>query len=719
MPTYSLTTSPQTVGVSGLSTTMVNRGPGVVSLSHVAIDGRTNTRRLFPNDVIRIRTVGTQTAVADTTASLVVTQDPADAGLAGMLVSGTAQIAYDDLDASVQTGLSSIFGRIQVTRYDIRDPAFGAKCDGVTDDSAAIQAAIDACAAAGGGIVELNAAAAVSVAAQRIVINSSVVLKTGVWLRGSGSTTVLAGTANPMITMPGSGTVPDRVTLSDVFLQSPAGVGVKLSTSGTSGGNQLGWPRVTVDNVTVTDAAGDAFQIVQSGIIEARLVNCVSLRAGGHGFNIGGTDNFLIGCTAAAGTSSSGNGFSIAGGNNKVTACKSYGNAGTGFNVSGAGRHVVSGCESQDNNLYGYATDGNWSTITGCLADSDKLAGFRVAGKQVLSGCSAMYGGGGSGNVTPVGFLFYSTGSSNSGAAVIGGISNCAVPVAGALEGVAVDVQSGSGAQNIAYAATITPDPYAGGTAICLLTGNITVNAPTRYHRGQRLRLILTQDATGGRTVTFASKYKATSVTTTANTTTVVEFVHDGRWWVQVSSSLTSAGSVGIADTFTRTDSTSTLGTSETGSATYTARAGTWGISSNAAYTTATTGPAYATVDAGTADCAITVKVTASLTGNNARPAIYFRWQDSSNYAWWNLRDARVHQVVGGTETSTSIVGAVSTDNDVALLRISGQSWEAYKNGSMIGGGAHTGPLATNHGFGCTNDFGNPSNARFDDFSIS
>lgn len=42
---------------------------------------------------------------------------------------------------------------VRVTVYDIRDPAYGAKCDGTTNDATAIQAAIDACAAAGGGIV--------------------------------------------------------------------------------------------------------------------------------------------------------------------------------------------------------------------------------------------------------------------------------------------------------------------------------------------------------------------------------------------------------------------------------------------------------------------------------------------------------------------------------------------------------------------------------------
>lgn len=55
---------------------------------------------------------------------------------------------------------------------------FGAKGDGVTDDTAAIQAAIDACNAAGGGIVTIPSGT--------YIVTETIVLKTGVYLRGQG-----------------------------------------------------------------------------------------------------------------------------------------------------------------------------------------------------------------------------------------------------------------------------------------------------------------------------------------------------------------------------------------------------------------------------------------------------------------------------------------------------------------------------------------------------
>jgi hypothetical protein len=348
-------------------------------------------------------------------------------------------------------------------------------------------------------------------------------------------------------------------------------------------------------------------------------------------------------------------------------------------------------------------------------------AGFYISGAHILSGCASIYGGGGSGKVTPVGFLFYrSGGGTNQGASVVGCTSNCATPIGGALDGVSIDIQVGNGTQVIPYAAGITPEPFQGSTAICLLTGNISISAPTKYYRGQQLRLVLSQDSTGGHSITYSSRFKASSVSTAAGTTTVVDFVHDGRWWVEVHSSTIVAGSPQIADTFTRVDSSMILGNTEGSTATaWTARVGIWGISSNTAYTTATTGWAYATVDAGTPDCTITVTVTASLTENNARPAIYFRYQDSSSYCYWNLRDARLHQVIAGSNTFVSMPVGVTSNGSVASLRITGQSWEAFKDGVLIGGGILKGPLATNHGIGCTDDSGTPSNARFDNFSIT
>lgn len=67
-------------------------------------------------------------------------------------------------------------------------------------------------------------------------------------------------------------------------------------------------------------------------------------------------------------------------------------------------------------------------------------------------------------------------------------------------------------------------------------TGNITVTMSTPIASGERLALILTQDATGGRTVTWPSNVKfpggtAASHNTTASAVNQYEFIYDGTNW--------------------------------------------------------------------------------------------------------------------------------------------------------------------------------------------
>jgi hypothetical protein len=69
---------------------------------------------------------------------------------------------------------------------------------------------------------------------------------------------------------------------------------------------------------------------------------------------------------------------------------------------------------------------------------------------------------------------------------------------------------------------TFTPNRNNGTIQKLTLTGNITLNAPTNMSAGQSLTLILSQDATGGRTLTannvyrFASGFKDLSTESTA-----------------------------------------------------------------------------------------------------------------------------------------------------------------------------------------------------------
>jgi hypothetical protein len=65
----------------------------------------------------------------------------------------------------------------------------------------------------------------------------------------------------------------------------------------------------------------------------------------------------------------------------------------------------------------------------------------------------------------------------------------------------------------LTYAATITPDATAGNIRTITLTGNLTFSAFTTPVTGQTVKLIITQDATGSRTLTSTMKFEGGSKT--------------------------------------------------------------------------------------------------------------------------------------------------------------------------------------------------------------
>ena len=569
--------------------------------------------------------------------------------------------------------------------YDPRD--YGAKYDNTQDDSTAIQAAIDACEAAGGGIVDLYGSEQIQspTAGSRIKINTTIRVKSSVWFRGRGPQTSLTGTANPMIAFPTSGTVIDRITITDLLIQSAAGIGVLLDSTGLTGATQIGWPRITLSNITIVDAVGDAFKVILSGIFETRFLNCVSARAGGHGFNLSMTDSEFVMCSAGAG---SGHGFSVAGANNKFSACKAYGNTLDGFLLAGSGRHCLSACEAQDNLLSGYhiASSSVNTSIAGCLSDTNNIAGFNIDGafKCTIAGCSAIWGGGGSGQVTKCGFLF----STNSGSGVpsqnvVSGISNCPAPVGGYVVGNTVTVNNGPDAvQYPAFASTFTPDPFAGGTIEQTLTGNTTINPPVLSgFVGQKMRFIWTQDATGGRTVTFTAAYRTNwTPTTTAGVTNIIDFVFDGRYWRQVSYTPGLSSVAAITDSFTR--SNGALGTADTGQ--------TWSvITGNVQIVSDTAGGGgsgfaefgnnVAVLPCATADATI----SATIAHNSSGAGIAFRCVDSNNY--WSLQGSTLKKKVAGTITTLIAGGQFNlSDGDTVTVILSGPSITVLHNGTVV-----------------------------------
>ena len=75
------------------------------------------------------------------------------------------------------------------------------------------------------------------------------------------------------------------------------------------------------------------------------------------------------------------------------------------------------------------------------------------------------------------------------------------------------------------------------------LAGNRTLSAPTNGTTGQFISILVVQDATGGRTLTWNAVYEfasdtAPTLTTTANLGDVFVFRYNGTKWIEVGRNL-------------------------------------------------------------------------------------------------------------------------------------------------------------------------------------
>lgn len=172
-----------------------------------------------------------------------------------------------------------------------------------------------------------------------------------------------------------------------------------------------------------------------------------------------------------------------------------------------------------------------------------------------------------------------------------------------------------------------------------------------------------------------------------------------------------------VLDTFTRADTTSGMGTSNTGQ-TWNEITGTWGISSNQAYLPS--GVGQAVIDSGKADATIQVTWIAAALGTQ-RPRLIFRCTDANNYWFIDPVDANTLQLYKNVAGGSTQVGSNAThawaSGDVVKVVTSGNSISVYINGVLA-----IGPVtdsfnasATSHGIGVIS---NGASLRFDDFSV-
>lgn len=452
------------------------------------------------------------------------------------------------------------------------DPrAFGAKWDNATDDTAALQAAINAAAFPQGSFAgnDINS---------RIVqlppghgwTTDDITVPANVQIQGHGIGATYVNRQGS------SGTCAFKIATGSVeHVFADFGIIVQQATIGgidLTGGDFasiMGDQHSVVRDVAIYQG----LFAVRLGGTENRLSRVAGYRQWGTAFDVGGTDHFIEGCTAAAfgqANASAPNvvvcaGFNLGTTNSRIYGCKAFGglNGGgggggtnlnvSGFLVAGSGRNQIACCEVQDvqGNAYSLASGDN--TLNSCLADScNGIAWQDSSGNNVLTGCYAINRGGA---YTMIGALYSGATSPTtvegmktrlvrrvySGAAQAG-IGTC-------------QIDESHGQIAVAYAATITPDPWLGGSVnVGTITGNITIANPQSnptngadgtaawYKIGQELKFVLPVNGTGGYTLAFGTSYKlvgASAPALGANTVVQITFRYDGTNWRETGRSIT------------------------------------------------------------------------------------------------------------------------------------------------------------------------------------
>lgn len=425
-------------------------------------------------------------------------------------------------------------------------------CDGTDDHVQINQACLDA---KGGGMVLLSPGH---------FNGGQLVTQERVWLRGVGLGTqyVLKNGVNA------DGLVnyvsPDNVVanaefivVSDFWLDcnkanQTAGRGIYFNVlpTGTKATNDLNFdPHNRVENVLISNTWGDGFAADSRS--ETRLRNVWVMQANGNGF-VPSYDTFIDGCTA---DNVGLRGFYFKHSSVRCVNSKAFysgqvtSTLGNGFNVEGTFGVVIAGCEAQDNKASAILLDTAYGCNVQMSADSNSTRGVGSSpaidiwggGNHIIEATCTERKADGT-NAYQQHALRIRNASKGSridlqhygqpGVTVGTAIDSGSTDIAGNV----VNINAMGATVTPVYAATYTPDPYAAQYhRVGNLTAAITIGAPSNSHVGAELTLILRQDATGGRTITWNAAYVNTPTTvTTANGFTIGRFVYDGTSWVGV-----------------------------------------------------------------------------------------------------------------------------------------------------------------------------------------
>lgn len=250
-------------------------------------------------------------------------------------------------------GFTVLKDRLDSSGINVKN--FGAKGDGVTDDTAAIQAAINA-----------TSGNRVFIPIGTYIISSPLIPKKRLLLEGGGNqgTTLKLKNGSNCAIIKLTDSTYDQVAIKNLYLDgnssnqtssADAILHIDDSTQTVSDEQHL------FENITIRNSFSDGV-FLGSQIREARMNNVVVKGALKKGFNIQSTDSFYSQCTAVGANE---HGFYITGANNKFVSCKGFYNGdkyttdptfGDCFYITGSFNQFTA-CEAQENARHGFTLD--------------------------------------------------------------------------------------------------------------------------------------------------------------------------------------------------------------------------------------------------------------------------------------------------------------------------------------------------------------------------
>ena len=247
---------------------------------------------------------------------------------------------------------------------------FGAKGDGTTNDTVAINNALTYVSSLGGGAVIVPLGT-------YIITQIKMQCSTALIGMGWGSILKQAASSNTNAVVLAN-TSTQFTQLRDIQIQgnnyqNTSGDGINYVNAGgtfSSPPNNFH----LIDNVFVWVCAGNGITL-DSGVVEAKLSNIVVQACNGYGYNLSCTDSQFVNCTAG---SSGLNGFNLNCPNSRFANSKSYGSGRVSSSATGAGWYIsnpriqLANCEAQDNGWHGFIAVGvSELSLMGIVADSN------------------------------------------------------------------------------------------------------------------------------------------------------------------------------------------------------------------------------------------------------------------------------------------------------------------------------------------------------------